>query len=89
MSARYSPHQTINIVLAESHGDLSSYGEVLSAENGRISIKVAKAETSEVAARLLSAFQVTDLTIEDPPVEDVIEQVFAASDQRPDQKVGS
>jgi len=82
LSARYSPHQTINVVLSDSDGDLSAYGEVLSAENGRISIKVAKADTSAVAARLLSAFQVSDLTIEDPPVEDVIEQVFASSGRK-------
>ncbi len=77
LSARYSPHQTINVVITEGTPDLSGYGEVLSAENGRFSLKVAKSDTSAVAARLLADFGVSDLTIEDPPVEDVIEQVFA------------
>jgi len=77
LSARFSPHQTINVVIAEGTPDLGGYGEVLSAEEGRISIKVAKADTSTVAARLLAQFEVSDLTIEDPPIEDVIEQVFA------------
>ncbi len=40
-------------------------------------MRVPKAQTSEVAARLLSEQQVLDLTIEDPPIEDVIELVFA------------
>ena len=40
-------------------------------------MRVPKAQTSEVAARLLSDHQVLDLTIEDPPIEDVIELVFA------------
>ncbi|MEJ7773114.1 MAG: ATP-binding cassette domain-containing protein [Geodermatophilaceae bacterium] len=78
LSTRYSPHQTVNVVLSETAPDLSGYGEVLSSVDGRISLKVAKADTSSVAARLLAAFQVSDLTIEDPPIEDVIEQVFAA-----------
>ena len=32
-----------------------------------------------VAARLLSEHEVLDLTIEEPPIEDVIEMVFAQS----------
>ena len=38
---------------------------------------MARPETSAVAARLLSEQQVLDLTIEEPPIEDVIELVFA------------
>ena len=36
----------------------------------------------EATSRLLAEHGVTDLTIEDPPVEDVIEQVFAAGTLR-------
>lgn len=49
-----------------------------SAVDGRFALRVAKDQTSAVAARLLAAYEVRDLTIEDPPVEDVIEQVFAS-----------
>ncbi len=69
------------MLLAEPGQDLSGYGEVLSTEDGRLSLKVSKDQTSAVAARLLAAYEVSDLTIEDPPVEDVIEQVFADSSQ--------
>ncbi len=79
LSTRYAPHQTINVALADPGQDLSGYGEVLSTEDGRVSLKVAKEQTSAVAARLLAAYDVSDLTIEDPPVEDVIEQVFSDS----------
>jgi ABC-2 type transport system ATP-binding protein len=51
----------------------------VSTEDGRVSIRVPKAETSRVAARVLRDHAVTDLTIEDPPVEDVIEQLLASS----------
>jgi ABC-2 type transport system ATP-binding protein len=44
----------------------------------RISMQVPKHETSAATARLLAEHEVTDLTVEDPPIEDVIEQVFAS-----------
>ena len=57
--------------------DLSSYGDVIHRDGDWVTMRVPKAQTSEVAARLLSEHQVLDLTIEDPPIEDVIELVFA------------
>jgi ABC-2 type transport system ATP-binding protein len=47
-------------------------------ENGEhMSLQVPKAEISQATAKLLAEHDVTDLTVEDPPIEDVIEQVFA------------
>ena len=63
--------------------DLSAYGEVLSVEEGRVVLRVSRAEAPEVTTRLLRDLPVADLTIEDPPIEDVIERVFAdARDER-------
>ena len=39
--------------------------------------RVPKADTARVTARLLAERAVADLTVEDPPIEDVIELVFA------------
>ncbi len=67
-------------------GSLSSLGdrfaayktiEAVLADGARITLKVPKHETSEATARLLAEHEVHDLTVEDPPIEDVIEQVFA------------
>jgi ABC-2 type transport system ATP-binding protein len=41
-------------------------------------VRVPKSETPAVAGRLLAALPVVDLTITEPPVEQVIERVFAA-----------
>jgi ABC-2 type transport system ATP-binding protein len=38
---------------------------------------VGRGRAPDVAARLLHDLPVLDLTIEDPPIEDVIESVFA------------
>ena len=77
MSNQFAAHKTIGVTLEDGAVDLSAYGQVMSQDGGRVTIRVPKAETSRVTARLLSDLSVTDLTIEDPPIEDVIEQVFA------------
>jgi ABC-2 type transport system ATP-binding protein len=46
-------------------------------DGGRVTLRVPKAETSRITAQLLADLAVDDLTIEDPPIEDVIERVFA------------
>ncbi|MGI8552676.1 MAG: ABC transporter ATP-binding protein [Dehalococcoidia bacterium] len=75
---RYSPHKTITIDLADPAAEVGRYGEVIERTDGRVTMRVPKAETALVTARLLAEQPVTDLTVEDPPIEDVIEQVFAA-----------
>ncbi len=50
---------------------------MISQEGGQVTLRVPKAETPQVTARLLAEQPVDDLTVEDPPIEDVIEQVFA------------
>ena len=75
---RFSAYKTINLTLDSSgNRDLASYGAVVSREGDRVTLRVPKADTARITARLLSDLQVEDLTVEDPPIEDVIEQVFA------------
>ncbi len=74
---RFSPHKTIVVELDRDTADLAIYGEVVASEGGRHTLLVPKSETPRVTARLLGDLPVSDLTVEDPPIEDVIEQVFA------------
>ena len=76
---RFSPHKTIVVELAEGTADLSSFGEVVSADEARITLRVPKSETARVTERLLASVPIADLTVEDPPIEEVIEQVFSGS----------
>jgi ABC-2 type transport system ATP-binding protein len=73
----FAAYKTIGIVLENGNAPLDEYGEVIHREEGRVTLRVPKAETSRVAARLLNDHDVLDLTIEEPPIEDVIELVFA------------
>ena len=43
----------------------------------RATLRINKTEASRVTAKLLNELSVYDLTIEDTPIDDVIEKVFA------------
>jgi viologen exporter family transport system ATP-binding protein len=79
LSDRFAAYKTIEVALADGSSELSGYGDVLERDGDRVKLRVPKADTPRIAARLLSEQQVVDLTIEDPPIEDVIELVFAES----------
>jgi ABC-2 type transport system ATP-binding protein len=80
---RFSPHKTITIKLDDNKVDLSAYGDVIETEDTAVKLRVPKSDTASVTSRLLAAFPVTDLTVEDPPIEEVIEQVFAQPKAEP------
>jgi ABC-2 type transport system ATP-binding protein len=69
--------KTIDVELEDGTADLSGYGDVIDGETGRVKLRVPRAEVARVTARLLAEQDVADLTVEDPPIEDVIELVFA------------
>ncbi|NTW08771.1 MAG: ATP-binding cassette domain-containing protein [Anaerolineaceae bacterium] len=74
---RFSAYKTVGMTLENATIDLSAYGEIMDRDGSRVTLRVPKSTTSEVTARLLSDLQVDDLTVEDPPIEDVIEDVFS------------
>jgi len=73
---RFSAFKTICVTVDNNFSNWSQYGEVLDHNGDQISLRVPKAETPLVTARILAEQQVDDLTVEDPPIEDVIEKVF-------------
>ncbi len=81
LARRIAPYKIIGVVLRDCEDcDLSTYGTVTPhpSEDGKKQIQVKADEVAAVTARLLAEQSVQDLTIEDPPIEDVIEQAFNA-----------
>lgn len=74
---QFTAHKTVVVQLEQGSLDLGKYGEVLSSEDGRYKLRVPKAETARITERLLADLPVIDLLVEDPPIEEVIERVFA------------
>jgi ABC-2 type transport system ATP-binding protein len=73
---RFSSFKTIGVTLNGS-AELGGYGEIIHRDGSRVTLRVPKAETSQVTARLLAEQPVDDLTVEDTPIDDVIEKIFS------------
>ena len=73
--------KTIAVDLQNGGADLSAYGEVIGRDGDRVTLRVPREETARVTARLLAEQDVADLTVEDPPIEDVIEMVFGQGNE--------
>ena len=74
---RSSAFKTICVTFDTNCNCWGQYGEVLKSDGAHASLRIRKAETAQVTARILSEQKVNDLTIEDPAIEEVIEKVFS------------
>jgi ABC-2 type transport system ATP-binding protein len=81
LSDRMAPFKVIAIDLDRDVDgyDFDRVGKILSREGRKVTLRVPKEEAAAVTGRLLADLPVLDLTIEDPPIEDVIERVFAGA----------
>ena len=78
---RHAPHRRIRVSLREVVATevLAGYGEVVEVDGAVATLQVPRESTAAVATRLLSELPVEDVSIEDPPVEDVVRAVFAGA----------
>jgi ABC-2 type transport system ATP-binding protein len=58
---------------------LARFGQVVAAEPGQATLQVAAEDVSGAVARILAALPVADLTVEDPPLEEVLSELFRSS----------
>lgn len=78
---RYTLSKTVNIVLSKAVNPslFEGLGEIKEYSYPRLTISVAQESASMSAAKILQTLPVEDVTIEDPPIEDIIRQVFASN----------
>ncbi|MHC1784405.1 MAG: ATP-binding cassette domain-containing protein [Anaerolineaceae bacterium] len=83
LSRRIAPFKRIGIVLGDPCPcDLTPYGTPMDAEpgseenGGKQYVQVPAGEVAAITARMLAELPIHDLTIEDPPIESVIERAF-------------
>ncbi len=81
---RYAPHKTIILHLESPLEDkvIRDYGEIVRSDLLQIEIRVPKGQAAFITARVLSELPVADLSVEDPPLEEIIEQVFRSGRER-------
>ncbi|NWF64178.1 MAG: ATP-binding cassette domain-containing protein [Chloroflexi bacterium] len=74
---KFSAFKTVGFTIDTPASDLSQYGDVVSVDGSRVTMRVPKEKTSAVTSRLLNELSVVDLTVESAPIEEVIESVFS------------
>jgi ABC-2 type transport system ATP-binding protein len=77
LTRRFATERLITVQFDGERLDLSAYGKVVTDGDEQVTLQVRRAEASAVAQRLFAEPGVRDLTIADPPIEQVIEQAFA------------
>jgi ABC-2 type transport system ATP-binding protein len=74
---RFSGHKIISLTFDEKqHCDFSIFGEVVEQTPVSVQLKVPRANVTEVCRRLLTACTISDINVQELPVEDVIRQLF-------------
>jgi ABC-2 type transport system ATP-binding protein len=84
LAQQLAPFKLLRISLhsEKENGSLSlpPYVEVMSREPDHLTLRVPRPEAPALTARLLQTLPVADLTVEDPPVEAVIDQIYSEGD---------
>jgi len=80
---RTNRRKRIELVLGDGveRAALEGFGELCRFEPPYAALEVPREEAPQVSARLLAAVPVVDLSIHEPPIEDVIREVFAEHDR--------
>src|SRR6476646_7448479 len=74
---RFSGHKIISLTFEnQQERDFSTLGEVVEQTPVSVQLKVPRAKVTEVCRQLLSACSVSDINVQELPVEDVIRQLF-------------
>jgi ABC-type uncharacterized transport system ATPase subunit len=61
---------------SESKRDFTEFGEVVSQTPVSVQLKVPRAHVTETARRLLEACDISDISVQEMPIEDVIRSLF-------------
>jgi ABC-2 type transport system ATP-binding protein len=82
LAQKMAPFKLVRITLGAENGSSSRDVsippgvEITNRENNLLTLRVGRAEAPAVTAQLLQTLPVADLTVEDPPIEAVIDQVY-------------
>ncbi len=76
---RFSRHKIITLQLAEDqmNGEWQRYGEVLDQQAPKVRLQVTRDVVPEVLAAILANHPIEDVSVEDPPLEQVIAELFS------------
>jgi ABC-2 type transport system ATP-binding protein len=86
----FSGYKIVTLLLAEGQAieGLEHFGHVLEVQPPKIKLRIERSEVAKTLGRILSLRMIEDVAVEDPPLEEVIAEVFSQVDQRSDSAQG-
>jgi ABC-2 type transport system ATP-binding protein len=85
---QFSGHKVVTLLFNEDKmpSDLARYGEVLEMVEPKAKLRVSRQEVGRVLSSILSQHTLEDVTVEDPPLEQVIADVFSTAYEKQQSK---
>ena len=76
----YARNKIVSLSFAQkiTQKELKQFGTIKSLKDNQVTLLVAREKATKVAAQILNKFTVTDLNIEEPPVEAIIREIFSS-----------
>ncbi len=81
---QFSNYKVVTLDFADERmpGDLARLGEVMEAAPPRVKLQVDRTRIAEMLSSVLGSYAIQDVSVEDPPLEEVIASLFAASEKQ-------
>jgi ABC-2 type transport system ATP-binding protein len=78
---RFSSHKVLTLLFSNGNmpSDFNRYGDVVELAEPRVKLRVDRQQISDVLSTVLANHTLEDVSVEDPPLEEVIAEVFAQS----------
>jgi len=74
---RFATHKVLDLTFAAATAcGFAEFGEVIEQSAQTVRLKVPRAQVTETCRALLTTCKVTDISVQEPPVEEVIRQLF-------------
>lgn len=75
---KYAPYKTLAVVFRDyvDPKKLLGFGEIKKFDHPKLELRLPSDQVGKVTAKILEQFEIEDLTIEEPEIEDVIREVF-------------
>ena len=80
----FSTTKVVTLEFADDRmpGDLSALGNVVEVAPPRVKVEVDRSRIASMLAGVLDAYAIQDVSVEDPPLEEVIASLFAATEKQ-------
>jgi len=81
---RFSGHKVVTLTFSEEKlpGDLSRYGKQLDRDGPKVKLQVDRQDVGRALAAILAQYTLDDVSVEDPPLEQVIADVFSTAQEQ-------